>query len=77
MQVTLMLLLISTKCPAIEVYYTDLHDVDEDRMTILEQGGPWRFGDVAGVTRRAVTDDPSSTVDSVASLKNKNSLSRY
>ena len=86
MQVILMLLLISIKCPAIEgfvenfgrfipcrgggtatTYYTDSHDVDEDMMTVSEQGGRWNYGDHVGITRRDVYHSSSAIFTSVAS----------
>ena len=59
-------------------YYTDYHDVDEDAMTIVRLCGnhpgvsPW-----TGITHRLLMDGLTIVYDSVASRKNKNSLSRY
>ena len=62
-----MLLLISIKCQAIEVYYTDFHGVDEDSMTIVDHGGDWTPNLWAGVMYRDVLHSPSYHADYVAS----------
>ena len=70
MQSTLMLLLISIKCPAIEVYYTDQHDVDEDVRTITHQGGHWNAyleSAASGVMSRGMNYVPTDSGGSVAS----------
>ena len=86
MQVILMLLLISIKCPAIEgfvenfgrfipcrgggtatTYYTDNHEVDEDKSTISAHGGHHNFGDSVGVALRHMNDFPSDAYPDVAS----------
>ena len=58
------------------IYYTDLHDVDEDIRTISNYGGRWLTETNAGVAYRDIRYDPTSAFDTVASLKNKNSLSQ-
>ena len=58
-------------------YYTDWHDVDEDLRTIAIQGGAWTDISYAGITHRDPWNSPSAISGDVASLKNKNSLSRY
>ena len=57
-------------------YYTDWHDVDEDRVTILYQGGYWREDIKVGMTQRHIDVSPnhSDDVDGVASSNMKNSL---
>ena len=49
--------------------YTADHDVDENEPTIANFGGPWRFGDVAGVSCRYVSAPIHYTENNVASLK--------
>ena len=66
MQVILMLLLISIKCQAIEVYYTDFHGVDEDVTTVSHSGGWWQHGDHTGIAHRDI-GDYLGTSDTVAS----------
>ena len=67
MQSTLMLLSISIKCPAIEVYYTDFHEVDEDTRTIAHCGNYWASESRAGVAYRDICESSSATFDTVAS----------
>ena len=52
-------------------YYSDNHEVDEDMMTVSEQGGRWNYGDHVGITRRDVASAPSYHFTSVAYKKNK------
>lgn len=47
-------------------YYTDYHDVDEDRTTICDQGGYWNLNP-AGVTCRILNDLFTDVFDTVAS----------
>ena len=32
--------------------HTDQHDVDEDMMTVLAQGGSWSYGSMTGIVCR-------------------------
>ena len=48
-------------------YYTDQHNVDEDMMTISNHGGGWHGESSAGVARRDVKYQLSTTFDDVAS----------
>ena len=57
--------------------YTDGYDVDEDTRTLSAHGDQWEYGNSAGITYRSMTRAPTDTLSAVASLKNKNSLSRY
>ena len=43
-------------------YYTDMHNVDEDVLTTVEQGGRWTNGTSAGVVSRSIEDDPVDLV---------------
>lgn len=49
--------------------YTDDHEVDEDMLTIVLQGGYWPEGPVPGNTRRFMKYDLFSKFDTVASRK--------
>ena len=49
------------------IYYTDWHDVDETMVTIMNQSGVWRGGDMVGITMRSMNDTPTSSWDYVAS----------
>lgn len=49
--------------------YTDMHDVDEDLKTILCHGASWVNHATIGIAMRYMTDSPTATIDSVASLK--------
>ena len=51
-------------------YYTDEHNVDEDRVTITSQGGRWCELSTVGVSDRYIWNSPSSPSPNVASLKN-------
>ena len=48
--------------------YTDAHDVDENKMTIMSQGGRWDRATWAGATYRYVFDTPTTALVSVASV---------
>ena len=52
-------------------YYTDDHDVDEDRATITSCGGYWYFPSRAGIALRHMNNSVPATdfYDRVASLK--------
>lgn len=52
-------------------YYTDNHDVDEDKVTVMNQSGIWLNGSTAGITYRNIRRDVSYSSDTVASLKKK------
>ena len=54
-------------------YYTDVHDVDEDRVTISVHGGDWEDRVWTGVTCRNMPGDGSVTHDNIASSNMKNS----
>ena len=57
--------------------YTDYHDVDEDVRVIINHGCDCYQGSRAGIVYREMRYDFTMLGDWVASLKNKNSLSRY
>ena len=48
-------------------YYTDWHDVDEDRTTICNYGGWWHDNTLVGATYRTLYDSPTTTLDDAAS----------
>ena len=50
-------------------YYADFHDVDEDGLTICDQGGSYIYGSKVGITLRNPFDAPTVTFGTVASLK--------
>ena len=54
-------------------YYTDDHDVDEDRMAIPIYGGKWYEGTAPGITHRNMNDTLTTTHDGVASSNMENS----
>ena len=56
------------------IYYTDIHDVDEDMRTIVRLGGYWAHENWAGATYRHIVDDSTEVWDFVAS-KNNHTLS--
>ena len=47
--------------------YTDHHDVDEDKMTVIFQGGFWNTANDAGVTHQDMTVSPGILAHIVAS----------
>lgn len=52
------------------IYYTDIHDVDEDMTTMSVYGGYWVYGDAAGIACRRTTDNPlNMSIALVASKK--------
>ena len=53
-------------------YYTDLHDVDEELMSISAQSGRWEEGKWTGVTFRIIGNTLTGYADYVA-YKDKNS----
>ena len=48
-------------------YYTDSHDVDEDKVSIVPQGGLWSTHTETGITLRIVNNSPTDSGDAVAS----------
>ena len=57
-------------------YYTDQHDVDEDKVTITHQGGHWNAWNesaASGVMCRDAYDTSTSSWNIVAYKYNKNS----
>ena len=50
--------------PELIKYYTDWHDVDEDKRGILSCGGSWDWENKAGVTFRSLNNTPTYTWDS-------------
>ena len=48
-------------------YYTDQHDVDEDRRTICNHGGREGNSIMVGVMNRYLYNDPTTTANGVAS----------
>ena len=54
------------------IFYTDMHDVDEDVRTIMNQGSGWANVIDSGVFIRGMDDDPVSLVNVVASSNMKN-----
>lgn len=57
--------------PKLIKYYTDVHDVDEDTMTISVYNGTWISESGAGVAQRYVNNIHTEFDIFVASLKNK------
>jgi len=55
------------------IYYTDSHDVDEDKVTIVIYGGYWITDNIAGIGLRGMWDSPSTFDHGVASSNVKNS----
>ena len=51
------------------IYYTDIHDVDEDLRTIMHQGKRWDSGSMGGITRRDMYYSSSVAHLEVASKK--------
>lgn len=49
----------------------DLHNVDEDMLTIARHGGPWNWNENIGMMNRYVQDFPSGMFDVVASSSMK------
>ena len=60
---------VNTTAPAIIIYYTDQHDVDEDMRTIPIHGGRWIGDEGSGVFDRAMDDAPDHDTYIVASRK--------
>ena len=58
------------------IHYTDFHNVDEDMVTISLYGSNWLHGSKAGISYRDTDESPTISYNTVASLKNKNSLSQ-
>lgn len=55
-------------------YYTDYHNVDEDRRIIPDQGGSWVHNILAGIALRDMHYDPTYSSGDVAyKYNNKNS----
>ena len=55
------------------IYYTDAHDVDEDKRTMTNYGGFWPRGNDVGMMHRDLYQSPDydpGTVGDVASKKN-------
>ena len=48
-------------------YYTDFHDIDEDRAAILFFNGHRADAAYAGITQRNMTDAPTTTLAAAAS----------
>ena len=48
-------------------YYTDAHDVDENKMTIMSQGGRWDYATWAGIMNRNLCNGLYETYGTVAS----------
>ena len=53
------------------IYYTDGHEVDEDTMTVMNQGGDWPTGSWVGITVRHIHDHSYSTMHPGVVSKNK------
>ena len=51
------------------IFYTDMHDVDEDKVSIVPQGGRWSDHGWSGITHRNMNSISSATdgQDNVAS----------
>lgn len=49
------------------ILYTDVHDIDEDIVTICDVGGRWRNGLQCGPFDRYLANDPSASRDFTAS----------
>ena len=56
------------------IYYTDLHDVDEDRRTISDQGSWPSAESKAGIMDRYMDCDPYYTTNIVASYVREHHL---
>ena len=50
------------------IYYTDVHDVDEDVRTIADQGGMWFDGNQVGITNRSSNEASTDAWNGVASV---------
>ena len=51
------------------IFYTDIHDVDEDLTSIPIHGGRWSAVSQAGIVRRSMNDSPTAEAgDIVASM---------
>ena len=50
------------------IYYTDWYDVDEDMATISLQSGSWVEETMAGITRRGIDINSTTTFEYVASV---------
>ena len=48
-------------------YYADSHDVDEDKVSIVPQGGQWTDRIWSGITNRNMTSISSAALSDVAS----------
>ena len=59
-------------------YYTDQHNVDEDRVTVAKYGAgsDWTFGIQAGVTSRTIYSTPADSGPNVA-FNQKNIHNEY
>ena len=55
----------------LEKYYTDEHDVDENMVTILLQGGSWGYDISAGIVHRNLYDASTNSGGHVASRLKK------
>ena len=61
---------VNTTAPAIIIYYTDHHDVDEDMAAILAQGGYWEGDVYVGVLGKVISTAPD-LVDYIVASKKK------
>lgn len=52
------------------INYTDMHDVDENRMTMFAHGGGWPYESMIGITQRDVSNVPNASQIGVASRRN-------
>ena len=65
-------------CAGIRViFYTDLHNVDEDETTISSQNGEWRDDVFTGITRRNLCDSSSNVHSHVAYERRHWKLIKY
>ena len=48
------------------IYYTDYHDVDEDKVSIASHSGHWDRNERVGMMFRNVQDSPNRYVNDVA-----------
>ena len=60
---------VASRCrhPKLIKYYTDAHDVDEDKMTIVEYSGQWDHGNGNGIAYRGMNGIPVDSGGNVAS----------
>jgi len=53
------------------IYYTDVHEVDEDMVTISYTSGFWSYHDQVGMMHHGLFNSPNEDHDGVASSNTK------